>query len=74
MPNNRHQKEYSLTHTIQLAPRYHPRKVEITEAENGFTVGLWGGEEFCAPPAPQKLLVAKSREEALGIAEGFLTA
>jgi len=61
-----------LFRAIQLAPRFHPKISTILEAENGFIVHLSGGEKREVPPSFQRSLVAKSRKEALTIAEEFL--
>ena len=72
MQKNQKCNDESSSRSIQLSPRYHPKKVEIAKLENGFTIELLGGEELFTSATFKKSLVAHSLKEVMKIAKGFL--
>ena len=53
-------------------PKITPKRVEISELDNGFTVHISGGKRNDEGNFIRKTLVAKTTEEAMNIAEGHL--
>ena len=72
MTNHQQSGDTTKSNSIQLTPKYHPKKVEISRLENGFTIELRGGDDLDFSSRFKKALVARTQTEVLKLAEEFL--